>query len=95
MQELKIALGTVNDVNPAPGYGGSYSSNSLQVSGHGTTSDDDGKGTSSLAKKTHGEIIYRDSSTFLKVSFHRLCSIIFYHISTTGALFVCKGYTII
>lgn len=55
VDELKIVLGTANESNN--GHAGLGSS-----TGHRGNRDDNG----APHKKTHGEIIYRDSSTFLK-----------------------------
>ncbi|KAI8118561.1 putative methyltransferase-like protein 14 [Lucilia cuprina] len=72
VDELKIALGTANDSNPnASLSSGSFGTSALKgvavhnnqrAGGGGVQDDDEGV----VAKKTPGEIIYRDSSTFLK-----------------------------
>ncbi|XP_054084214.1 N6-adenosine-methyltransferase non-catalytic subunit [Zeugodacus cucurbitae] len=62
VDELKIVLGTADEWNS--GAGSSYSGFSGQRSvGSGSSREDEG---GSGGKKTPGEIIYRDSSTFLK-----------------------------
>ncbi|XP_011199013.2 N6-adenosine-methyltransferase non-catalytic subunit [Bactrocera dorsalis] len=63
VDELKIVLGTADEWNN--GSGSSYSGFSGQrsVGGSGSSREDEG---GSGGKKTPGEIIYRDSSTFLK-----------------------------
>ncbi|XP_067624597.1 N6-adenosine-methyltransferase non-catalytic subunit [Eurosta solidaginis] len=61
VDELKIVLGTAEELNnPA---GSSYSGYGGQRSCVGSSRDDEGV---SGGKKTPGEIIYRDSTTFLK-----------------------------
>ncbi|CAD7000340.1 methyltransferase-like protein 14 homolog [Ceratitis capitata] len=62
VDELKIVLGTADDMNN--GAGSSYSGYGGQRSGSVSNSRDDEGGSG--GKKTPGEIIYRDSSTFLK-----------------------------
>ncbi|XP_037820969.1 N6-adenosine-methyltransferase non-catalytic subunit [Lucilia sericata] len=71
VDELKIALGTANDSNPSASLSsGNFGTSALkgvtvhnnQRAGGGVQDDDEGV----VAKKTPGEIIYRDSSTFLK-----------------------------
>ncbi|XP_023304760.2 N6-adenosine-methyltransferase non-catalytic subunit [Lucilia cuprina] len=72
VDELKIALGTANDSNPnASLSSGSFGTSALKgvavhnnqrAGGGGVQDEDEGV----VAKKTPGEIIYRDSSTFLK-----------------------------
>uniref|UniRef100_A0A034WVG8 N(6)-adenosine-methyltransferase non-catalytic subunit METTL14 n=1 Tax=Bactrocera dorsalis TaxID=27457 RepID=A0A034WVG8_BACDO len=63
VDELKIVLGTADEWNN--GSGSSYSGFSGQRSGGGSGSSREDEGGSG-GKKTPGEIIYRDSSTFLK-----------------------------
>ncbi|XP_014087401.1 N6-adenosine-methyltransferase non-catalytic subunit [Bactrocera oleae] len=62
VDELKIVLGTADEWNN--GAGSSYSGFSGQRSGGSGSSREDEGGSG--GKKTPGEIIYRDSSTFLK-----------------------------
>lgn len=62
VDELKIVLGTADEWNN--GAGSSYSGYSGQRSGGSGSSREDEGGCG--GKKTPGEIIYRDSSTFLK-----------------------------
>lgn len=66
---MKIALGTGNDSNPSASLSsGSFGTSALKgVAAHNNqrSGQDDEEGV--VAKKTPGEIIYRDSSTFLKV----------------------------
>ncbi|XP_065356602.1 N6-adenosine-methyltransferase non-catalytic subunit [Calliphora vicina] len=68
VDELKIALGTGNDSNPSASLSsGSFGTSALKgVAAHNSqrSGQDDDEGV--VAKKTPGEIIYRDSSTFLK-----------------------------
>lgn len=73
VDELKIALGTNNDVNNGSSIltSSSFVSSALKGSASDANQrldDDIIAGTGGPAsKKTPGEIIYRDSSTFLKV----------------------------
>uniref|UniRef100_A0A0K8VGY8 Methyltransferase-like protein 14 n=1 Tax=Bactrocera latifrons TaxID=174628 RepID=A0A0K8VGY8_BACLA len=63
VDELKIVLGTADEWNNVSGS--SYAGFSGQRSGGGSGSSREDEGGSG-GKKTPGEIIYRDSSTFLK-----------------------------
>lgn len=69
MDELKIALGTGNDSTTSASLSsGSFGAAALKgVAAHNNqrSGQDDEDGV--VAKKAAGEIIYRDSSTFLKV----------------------------
>ncbi|XP_054744707.1 N6-adenosine-methyltransferase non-catalytic subunit [Anastrepha obliqua] len=62
VDELKIVLGTADELNNSAGS--SYSGFGGQRTGSGGNSRDDDGGSG--GKKMPGEIIYRDSSTFLK-----------------------------
>uniref|UniRef100_A0A1B0GCJ0 N(6)-adenosine-methyltransferase non-catalytic subunit METTL14 n=1 Tax=Glossina morsitans morsitans TaxID=37546 RepID=A0A1B0GCJ0_GLOMM len=64
VDELKIALGTAPEVNNGSSYGNAFSTNFAKNACHNNqrTQDDE----ESAIKKMPGEIIYRDSSTFLK-----------------------------
>ncbi|KAM7354265.1 methyltransferase like 14 [Cochliomyia hominivorax] len=68
VDELKIALGTANESSSSASLSsGSFGATALKgVATHSNqrTGQDDEEGV--VAKKTPGEIIYRDSSTFLK-----------------------------
>lgn len=61
MDDLKKVLGNAEDSNNYAGIGGSR-----QLSSAGQRDDEDGANGASSSKKTPSEIIYRDSSTFLK-----------------------------
>lgn len=61
VDELKKVLGNAEDSNNYAGIGGSR-----QLSSAGQRDDEDGANGASSSKKTPNEIIYRDSSTFLK-----------------------------
>uniref|UniRef100_A0A1B0AEN4 N(6)-adenosine-methyltransferase non-catalytic subunit METTL14 n=1 Tax=Glossina pallidipes TaxID=7398 RepID=A0A1B0AEN4_GLOPL len=64
VDELKIALGTAPEVNNGSSYGNAFGTNFAKNACHNNqrTQDDE----ESAIKKMPGEIIYRDSSTFLK-----------------------------
>lgn len=65
VDELKIALGT-NDANNGTNISSGYGTVGAVHSNQRAQDDDEDDGVS-VSKKTPGEIIYRDSSTFLKV----------------------------
>ncbi|KAL9925595.1 methyltransferase like 14 isoform 3-T3 [Glossina fuscipes fuscipes] len=64
VDELKIALGTAPEVSNGSSYGNAFGTNFAKNACHNNqrTQDDE----ESAIKKMPGEIIYRDSSTFLK-----------------------------
>lgn len=75
VDELKIVLGTADEVNNSSsssssgfsGFGASGSSGQRGGPGNQRDEGENGCNVGPVNKKTPGEIIYRDSSTFLKV----------------------------